>query len=88
MPVDHKEIAFETAIEESLLMHGGYLKADPLALPTTGDDAAQLNFIADQQGADLLVGGAYGHSRFREWVLGGVTRDLLTRADRCSLVSH
>lgn len=29
-------------------------------------------------GADLLVMGAYGKSRFREYVLGGVTRDLLT----------
>jgi type I restriction enzyme R subunit len=28
MPVNHKEIAFETAIEESLLTHGGYLKGD------------------------------------------------------------
>ena len=31
MPVDHKEIAFEAAIEESLLTHGGYLKGDPEA---------------------------------------------------------
>jgi nucleotide-binding universal stress UspA family protein len=28
-------------------------------------------------GADLLVSGAYGHSRMREFVFGGVTRDLL-----------
>ncbi len=28
-------------------------------------------------GADLVVMGAYGHSRFRELVLGGVTRHLL-----------
>jgi nucleotide-binding universal stress UspA family protein len=27
--------------------------------------------------ADLIVSGAYGHSRLRELVLGGVTRDLL-----------
>jgi type I restriction enzyme R subunit len=31
MPVDHKEIAFEAAIEESLLTKGGYLAGDPLA---------------------------------------------------------
>jgi nucleotide-binding universal stress UspA family protein len=41
-----------------------------------------------EQGADLLVAGAYGHSRVREWALGGVTRDLLLRAERCALVSH
>jgi len=28
MPADHKEIAFEAAIEESLLTHGGFLKGD------------------------------------------------------------
>jgi nucleotide-binding universal stress UspA family protein len=27
--------------------------------------------------ADLLVMGAYGHSRLREYVLGGVTEDML-----------
>jgi len=27
--------------------------------------------------ADLLVMGAYGHSRVREFLFGGVTRDLL-----------
>ena len=30
----------------------------------------------------------YGHSRVREWVLGGVTRDLLTRIPCCSLLSR
>ena len=33
MPVDHKEIAFEAAIEESLLTHGGYSKATPGVRP-------------------------------------------------------
>lgn len=32
---------------------------------------------AQESGAELLVAGGYGHSRFREWVLGGVTRELL-----------
>jgi nucleotide-binding universal stress UspA family protein len=41
-----------------------------------------------QADADLVVAGAYGHSRLREWVLGGVTHDLLTRSERCSLVAH
>ncbi|MEZ5536012.1 MAG: universal stress protein [Thiolinea sp.] len=35
-----------------------------------------LNHIVDT-GADMLVAGAYGHSRLREVVLGGVTRSLL-----------
>ena len=31
-------------------------------------------------GADLLIMGAYGHSRFREYVIGGVTREILEDA--------
>jgi nucleotide-binding universal stress UspA family protein len=64
------------------------VNATPLATLSTGDDAGRLYTIADEQGTDLIVAGAYGHSRVREWVLGGVTRDLLLKADRCSLVSH
>lgn len=44
--------------------------------------------IAQQEGADLIVCGAYGHSRMREWVFGGVTRDLLDRAPLCCLMTH
>jgi nucleotide-binding universal stress UspA family protein len=38
-----------------------------------------------KHGADIVVAGAYGHSRLREWVLGGVTRNLLTRSRHCAL---
>lgn len=38
--------------------------------------------------ADLVVMGAYGHSRFREWVLGGVTRTLFAGAEVPILVAH
>jgi nucleotide-binding universal stress UspA family protein len=69
-----------------LQLHG--IKAGILAAAATGDDAIRLNAIAREHKADLLVAGAYGHSRLREWVLGGVTHDLLLRAERCVLVSH
>ena len=32
---------------------------------------------ASDLGADLLVMGCYGHSRVREWILGGVSRTVL-----------
>lgn len=38
--------------------------------------------------ADLVVMGAYGHSRAREWVTGGVTRDLLKHMTAPVLMSH
>lgn len=53
-----------------------------------GDDAPQLQRIVLDDGANLMVAGAFGHNRLREWVLGGVTRDLLVRPRHCSLLSH
>lgn len=43
---------------------------------------------ARAQGADLIVSGAYGHNRFQELVLGGVTRDLLRNPEQFVLLSH
>jgi len=43
---------------------------------------------AQRTGADMIVMGGYGHSRFREWVLGGVTRHVLTHADIPVLTAH
>ena len=62
--------------------------ATAMAALSTDDDAARLDAIVKEHGADLLVAGAYGHSRVREWALGGVTRNLLLRGERCSLLSH
>ncbi len=38
--------------------------------------------------ADLIVMGGYGHTRFREWLLGGATRDVLKGMDRPVLMAH
>ena len=43
---------------------------------------------ADEIDADLLVMGAYGHSRLRELVLGGVTRHVLAEARLPVLMAH
>jgi len=48
----------------------------------------QLDIMAQDEGADIIVAGAYGHTRFTEWVFGGVTRDLLRLGKRCVLLSH
>jgi nucleotide-binding universal stress UspA family protein len=81
--------AAQTRVEDVV----GWLKwhsvvAESHASPSTGDDASLLNALAEEQGANMVVAGAYGHSRLREWVLGGVTRDLLLRGEKFSLLSH
>ena len=43
---------------------------------------------ADTNGCDLIIIGGYGHSRFREIVLGGVTRELIRTSTIPVLLSH
>ena len=38
--------------------------------------------------ADMLVMGAYGHSRFREAILGGATRNMLEQAEVPVFMAH
>jgi nucleotide-binding universal stress UspA family protein len=44
--------------------------------------------IARDENIDLIIAGAYGHSRLGEWVFGGVTRELLVKSPVCCLFSH
>ena len=48
----------------------------------------QLEGIAVNVGAGVIVAGAYGHSRFRELVLGGMTQHLITQSARGVLLSR
>jgi nucleotide-binding universal stress UspA family protein len=69
-----------------LLRHG--VVASQRVQDECGNAAAQLDRIASELGAGLVVAGAYGRSRFREWVFGGVTKRLLNPSNRCSLLSR
>ena len=50
--------------------------------------ADNLRAAAGEFDADLIVTGAYGYSRLREWFFGGVTRDMLAKASVCCLMSR
>ena len=50
--------------------------------------AATLLAYAGRTQADLLVMGAYGHSRLREMILGGATRDVLATTTVPLLMAH
>lgn len=53
-----------------------------------GSAGQRLLRMAEVDGSDLIVAGGYGHSRLREWVLGGVTRDLMADGARYLLLNH
>ena len=50
--------------------------------------AEHLIDLARVEGADLIVAGAYGHSRLGEWIFGGVTRELLASSPLCCFMSN
>ncbi len=83
---DEAETAL-SALRAYLKVQGVESKAHPSG-PESGDAGANLLSVAADLGADLLVMGCYGHSRAREWVLGGVTRSILESMTLPVLMSH
>ncbi len=55
---------------------------------SAGDAGSQLDAIASEARIDIIVAGAYGHARLREWIFGGVTRHLLQQGSACVLLVH
>jgi nucleotide-binding universal stress UspA family protein len=75
-------------IAEHLARHGLTVSAARTVVSDGLSPAdALLDYVSDI-GADLLVVGGYGHSRTREMVMGGVTRDLLRHMTVPVLMSH
>lgn len=72
---------------QMLVRHGVHAEVSVLArsLPRVSDVLAR--HIWDQN-ADLVVMGAYGHSRLREAILGGATRNMLEKAEIPVLMAH
>jgi nucleotide-binding universal stress UspA family protein len=70
-----------------LARHGVRAEAAHTVSRDIPDGEALLSYTADI-GADLIVAGAYGHSRARELVFGGVTRTLLAEMTAPVLLSH
>jgi len=69
-----------------LARHGAPATAQALKAASTACGAI-LDF-ALREDTDLVVMGAYGYSRLREWIFGGVTREALDRAPVCCLMCH
>jgi nucleotide-binding universal stress UspA family protein len=63
------------------------VKSTVLRVPRGRSVSEALQSIMADQGADLLCMGAYGHSRFRELVLGGVTRDIMRHMTLPTLIA-
>lgn len=67
--------------------HGANSVKGEVIAADDGDGSPILDKARDM-GADLIVSGGYGHSRFREWIFGGVTRTLLEDRSIAKLMSY
>ena len=74
-------------IAQHLARHGITTQLESIYAAQGDVTAAILNRVQDAA-VDLLVMGGYGHSRFREFVLGGVTRGILATMTIPVLLSH
>lgn len=72
---------------QHLARHG--LRVDVKTIPAAGIGVASaiMSYAADNA-IDLIVMGAYGHSRLREFVLGGATRGVLQAMTVPTFMSH
>ncbi len=74
-------------LSQYLARHGVRAEIDVLSktLPRISDVLIR---HANDVNADLLVMGAYGHSRFREAILGGATRNMLEQSEQTVFMAH
>jgi nucleotide-binding universal stress UspA family protein len=84
---DSKETDAELSrIGDHLRRHGVNAKA--VTVPFLSSTGEAIEQAAHQQGADLIVMGAYGHQRLVELVFGGATRYVLRHATLPVLMAH
>lgn len=84
-PVPTKEQAKD--LVKHLGRHGIKAEIAAIEMENVVVSEALLN-EAHKMGADLIVMGAYGHSRLREWILGGTTREMIEKSDLPLLMAH
>jgi nucleotide-binding universal stress UspA family protein len=86
-PADRQPHVAGADVALHLVRHGVKAEVEAAAVSDIEVGPTILSRAADL-GADLLVMGAYGHSRLRELTLGGVTRHLLKHMTIPVLMSH
>lgn len=87
-PGELEAVAYQANDVVDTLKRHGVVARSNVTRAHAKDVAQELDRTAAAHGADLIVVGAYGHSRLTEWVFGGVTNDLMQNPGRFILMSH
>ncbi|MEP3247366.1 MAG: universal stress protein [Sneathiella sp.] len=85
-PATDQSVGNEAA-KQFLERHGATVEVKVGYWPELGVGNALLDALVDYN-ADMLVMGAYGHSRLREMILGGATQEILEHMTAPVLFSH
>jgi nucleotide-binding universal stress UspA family protein len=88
--LNEKELSSESpAAELSRYLERRGIDATPDCIDASGRRIGEIlsSYLTSNQ-ADLLVMGAYGHSRVREFILGGATRSMIIKPPLPILLSH
>ena len=95
LPLSRIEQGSQAEAEHPKMEHPGVPPGEPGARggeereqEASGTVAESLLQLIHDEKFDLIVAGAYGHSRLGEWVFGGVTRQLLAQSSVCCVFSH
>jgi nucleotide-binding universal stress UspA family protein len=86
---DSEPVGLESCetVATHLRRHGVPVRCEVITMAGRGIGRTLLDHAGAMR-ADLLVMGAFGHSRWREFVLGGATADILANASLPVLMSH
>jgi len=87
-PDGHRADAVSHVADVAAWLRSHGIAANTLVPEKADGVTEQLDKIAARVGAGVVIAGAYGHSRFREWVLSGVTRHLAMESRRCAFLSR
>jgi nucleotide-binding universal stress UspA family protein len=86
-PEEDADIVLQAELVTHLTRHGFNALAETTRA-ASGVIHDAIHKRAKELGAELIVMGAYGHSRLRETILGGTTHDMLLETTRPLLMSH
>jgi nucleotide-binding universal stress UspA family protein len=82
-----KEVASPLCLVSHLRLHGINAVLEELDGGGQATSSTLIGYL-HSRGADILVMGAYGHSRMRDFILGGVTKTLLAHPPVPIFLSH
>jgi nucleotide-binding universal stress UspA family protein len=86
--LDRVEVGAEPGADLATYLARHHRHVEVLQVDSNDETGSALCALARKRGADMMVAGAYGHSRFHDWVLGSTTRSLIEQTAIPLLMTH